>query len=80
MQTVTREIIMQTVREWPVEEQIAVVEDILQMVKSESRTRRGKKSKTLHRALGIAATDKPAPDDDMVEQWRRERLEERYGL
>jgi hypothetical protein len=80
MGIVTREMIVNTIREWSIEEQIAVVEDILEIVKSENRTPKGKRAKTLHRALGIAATNKPAPDDETVEQWRRERLEEKYGL
>lgn len=73
MEAITREVILDTVRQWSTEEKIAVMEEILQLVKSENQMG-GKRAKTLERALEIAANDKAVPDDETVEQWRRERI------
>jgi hypothetical protein len=42
---------------------------------SSSRPRR----ETLGKALGLLATDKPAPSDSEIEQWLDERRVEKYG-
>jgi hypothetical protein len=41
-------------------------------------TRRARKQ-SLQRALGLLATDKPAPTDAEVEQWLEEYRQEKYG-
>jgi hypothetical protein len=38
-----------------------------------------KAKRTLERALGIAKTDSPAPDDAQVKRWLEERRMEKYG-
>lgn len=40
---------------------------------------RGQRQRTLDRALGLLATDQPAPTDEEVEQWLEEHRQEKYG-
>ena len=37
------------------------------------------RNRTLHRALGLLATDKAAPTDEEVERWLDEHRQEKYG-
>jgi hypothetical protein len=38
-----------------------------------------KRVKTLEQALGLLATDRPAPTDEEVKQWLDEHRMEKYG-
>lgn len=51
--------------------------DVLLRQRGQSGTRTRKP--TLDRALGLLATDQPAPTDADVEQWLEEHRQEKYG-
>lgn len=51
--------------------------DLLLRQQGQSGTR--PRQPTLDRALGLLATDRPAPSDAEVEQWLEERRQEKYG-
>jgi len=72
------ETILKTVRRWPAERRFALVQDVLNTLKSEA-TATPQKSNTLERALGLLATDRPAPSDAEIEKMLDERRMERYG-
>jgi len=72
------ETILGAIRRWPPERRFALVQDVLDTLAAEvvsSRLRR----KTLAKALGLLATDRPAPSDTEVRQWLDERRMEKYG-
>lgn len=72
-------LILQTVRQWPLGTRLTLVQDILKTVQQEQEGTSFKRKKTLHQALGLAATDQPAPTDAEVSGWLDERRNERHG-
>lgn len=40
---------------------------------------RSKREPTLHRAMGMAATDRPPPTDEEVDRWLEEERVKKYG-
>lgn len=70
--------ILNIVRQWPTAQQIALVEDVLKTISSRVEPPK-QRQRTLDRALGLLATDKPAPTDDEVKQWLDEHRMEKYG-
>jgi len=70
--------VLNIVRQWPTIQQMALVQDVLKAltVRLEPARRTGD---TLSRALGLLATDQPAPTDEEVEQWLDEHRMEKYG-
>lgn len=76
------ETILHTVEDWPVEQRIQLIQDILSALKSSQTTQmpsRPPRKRTLEQALGLLATDKPAPSDAEVKQWLEEHRMEKYG-
>jgi hypothetical protein len=70
--------VLQTIRGWPLERRFALVQDVIGTLSTEvapSHPRR----ETLDTALGLLATDRPAPSDEDVQRWLRERRMEKYG-
>ena len=57
--TCNYEDILTVVRQWPATQQVALVQDVLNTLES-ARPRQA----TLSRALGLLATDQPAPTDE----------------
>ena len=67
--------VLDTVREWPIENRLALVQDVLKTLQpTPSHPRRD----TLSKALGLLATSEPAPSDAHIEQWLDERRMEKY--
>jgi hypothetical protein len=70
--------VIEQINTWPADERLALAHEILRTLRPElsgGKRREG----TLHIALGLLATGEPAPTDEIVQQWIRERREERYG-
>jgi hypothetical protein len=74
----TYETVLKTVRQWPPERRLALVQDVLSTLAPEVSSSQPKR-KTLEEALGLLATDQPAPSDDEVQQWLNARRMEKYG-
>ncbi len=72
------ETVLNTVRQWPMTRRFALVQDVLNTLASEV-TPPQPRHKTLHEALGLLATDRPAPSDAEIQQWLDERRMEKYG-
>lgn len=75
-QSMTYEAILETIHQWPSTKRLTLVQDILQtlMPPPASHPRH-----TLERALGMLASDQPAPSDDDIQRWLEERRMEKYG-
>ena len=77
-ETTDYETILQIVRNWPPARRISLMQDMLRtLVPTEAGERAY--HPTLKRALGLLATDQPAPSDEEVALWLGERRVERYG-
>ncbi|HDQ73920.1 MAG TPA: hypothetical protein ENN19_17760 [Chloroflexi bacterium] len=72
------ETILQAVRRWPPTKRFALVRDVINTLSPEAAALRPKRN-TLDEALGLLATDQPAPSDEDVQRWLAERRTEKYG-
>jgi len=72
------ETILQTVHEWPPVQRFTLVQDILKTLSPKSESPRPRQN-TLEKALGLLATNYPAPSDVEVKQWLNEHRTEKYG-
>lgn len=72
------ETILETIRRWPLDRRFALLQDIINAMAVEV-THPGPTRQTLGRALGLLATDRPAPSDAEIEEWLNERRMEKYG-
>jgi hypothetical protein len=70
--------VLNIVRQWPILEQMALVQDLLKTLTARLEPAR-RPGNTLSRALGLLATDQPAPTDEEIEQWLDEHRVEKYG-
>ena len=70
--------VIETVRDWPAASRLSLVQDILKTLALEVENSRSKRN-TLEKALGLLATDQPAPSDTDVQQWLDEHRMEKYG-
>ncbi len=70
--------VLRTIGEWSLEWRLALIRDLAQTLQLELHTKQ-KRKPTLQKALGLLATDKPAPTDAQVKQWLDERRAEKYG-
>ena len=52
---------------------------MLKTLEPEFKMTRPKRRKTLNKALGLLATNQPAPSDEEIEQWLDEYRMEKYG-
>lgn len=70
--------ILNTVRQWPTAQRMELVKDVLETISPRVEPAK-KRQKTLSKALGLLATDQPAPTDEEVKQWLDEHRMEKYG-
>lgn len=76
--TSSYDTVLQTVRQWPPERRFALVRDVINTLAEETSSSRSR-HETLGKALGLLATDKPAPSDSEIERWLDERRVEKFG-
>jgi ClpP class serine protease len=70
--------ILAQVTTWSAEERLSLIREILRTHKEElKRVQRDKG--TLDSALGLLATDAPAPTDETIHRWISEHKEKKYG-
>lgn len=80
-----RETILRAVQSWPVDEQIALAEEILlraeeRRVEDLPRRRREQRSRVSSSELrGLLANGQPAPSDEEVARWLDEERMKKYG-
>jgi hypothetical protein len=77
-ETTNYKTVLQIVHSWSPATQFALVQDILKSLAFELIPPRSQRN-TLEQALGLLATDHPAPSDAEVAQWLAERRLEKYG-
>ena len=70
--------VVEQVKDWPADKRLALVQDILCTLKP-NLVVPGLQEETLDKALGLLASQQPAPTDETVQQWLRERRMEKYG-
>ena len=70
--------VLKIISQWPAAQQMALVEDVLRRISPRVEPPR-KRQRTIDRALGLLATDQPAPTDEEVERWLDEHRVEKYG-
>ena len=66
--------VVEQVKEWPVANRLTLIEDILHTLRAEV-TEVDIKKGTLNTALGLLATDKPAPTDETIQKWLSDHKE-----
>ena len=90
-----RERVLQTVRQWPLTEQIALVQEVLADLRrmvaleaevgsvrksgGEARVEPPPRTGSMHNLAGLLSTDQPPPTDEDVERWLDERRMDKYG-
>lgn len=77
-ETTSYESVLNIVSHWPSIQQQALVNDVLKMISPRVEPPKVRRE-TLNEALGLLATDQPAPADAEVKQWLEERRVEKYG-
>lgn len=71
------ESVLRVVHTWPAARRYALIQDLLKTI--EPREKDSERPDTLREALGLLATDQPAPSDEEVARWLHERRTEKYG-
>ena len=69
--------VLNIVRQWTIAERYALVQEVLKTLAPETALPHVRE-RTLPRALGLLATDQPAPTDAEVEQMLDEHRTEKY--
>lgn len=77
-ETIQYRTVVEQVKAWPADERLALVQDILRTLEPQLGMI-DQQEGTLDKALGLLASQYPAPTDDTVRQWIRERRVEKYG-
>ena len=77
-ETTNYNTILKIVHSWSPATQLALVQDILKTLSLELLSARSQRN-TLEQALGLLATDHPAPTNAEVSQWLAEHRLEKYG-
>jgi len=77
-ETIQYRTVVEQVKAWPADERLALVQDILRTLKSQF-VASDRQEGTLDQALGLLASQYPAPTDNIVQQWLHERRMEKYG-
>jgi hypothetical protein len=72
------ETVLETVRQWPPDRRFALVRDVINTLATDVLPGRARRN-TLEGALGLLATDRPAPSDAEVQEWLDRRRMEKYG-
>ena len=75
--------ILNTIRNWPLSKRLTLVQDILKTLAPDLKavepdSPRAKRN-TLKEALGLLATNQPAPSDQEIQDWLNEHRLEKYG-
>ncbi len=70
--------VLSAVGGWSLEWRLALIRDLAQSLQMELHTQPRRKP-TLQKALGLLATDKPAPTDTQIQVWLEERRMEKYN-
>jgi len=65
------------IRRWTPDRQLTLVRDVLNTLPAAPE--QPQREPTLHLALGLLSTEHPAPSDETIRQWLRERRLEKYG-
>jgi hypothetical protein len=68
----TYESMLRAICQWPLDRRFSLIQDIRNTLKPDVEISQPKQA-TLPRALGLLATDQPAPTDEEVQQWIEER-------
>jgi len=71
------ESVLRVVYTWPPAKRYSLIQDLLKTI--EPKEQESKRPDTLSQALGLLATDQPAPNDEEVARWLNERRTEKYG-
>ena len=71
------ESVLQVVYTWPPAKRYSLIQDLLKTI--EPKEQENKRPDTLSQALGLLATDQPAPTDEDVAHWLHEHRAEKYG-
>lgn len=74
----TYQSVLDVIRTWPSDQRLLLVQDVMKTLESTGTSTRPK-CPTVDDALGLLATDQPAPSDSDVTQWLEERRMEKYG-
>ena len=72
------EDVLKTVRAWPAPARFMLVQEVLETLSAQTDAPRPRR-RTLDRALGLLATDHPAPSDAVIQEWLDEHRREKYG-
>lgn len=78
VETVQYRTVVEQVKDWPVDERLALIQDILRTLKPQL-VASDRQEGTLDKALGLLASKQPAPTDATIQQWLRERRMEKYS-
>jgi hypothetical protein len=78
VETTQYRTVIEQVKEWPADERLALVQDILRTLKPQF-VAADRQEGTLNRALGLLASQYPTPTDDTIQQWIHEKRMEKYG-
>ena len=78
LKTNSYDSVLQTVRQWPPDRRFALVRDVINTLETEVSPSRPR-PKTLKKALGLLATNGPAPSDAEIQEWLDERRMEKYS-
>lgn len=70
--------VLQRVTSWPIDQQIALAQDVLETV-SERVSTSANPRPSFERARGIARSEERAPSDEEVKQWIDERRKVKFG-
>ena len=71
------ESVLQVVHTWPPAKRYLLIQELLKTI--EPKEQETQRPETLSRALGLLASDQPAPTDEEVARWLSERRTEKYG-
>lgn len=74
----TYEAVLDVVRTWPPEKRFLLIQDVIKTLEPTFRAG-GARQPTAEKALGLLATEQPAPSDTEVQQWLEEHRMEEYG-
>ncbi len=71
--------VMKMIGTWTPDRRFMLVKDVLNTLEPEFQMTRPKRRQTLNKALGLLATNQPAPSDQEIKQWLDEYKLEKYG-
>ncbi|MBP7688991.1 MAG: hypothetical protein KA765_13825 [Thermoflexales bacterium] len=75
----TYDAVLQTANHWPPAQRFALIQDLLKTLEPAALEPTFPKRRTLHKALGLLKTDRPAPTDEQVAHILHDARTEKYG-